>query len=206
VECQRRIQVLDGIVCEVCGLPQEVGGVCATCCEDKPFFRALRAWSIFEDPLRHALHKLRYYRNFSMGAALALQMAGFVQALNWNPDVLTPIPLGQQRMKERGYNQAAMIAKPLAETLGVEYAPNALKRCKETRSQVGLSKKERQKNVLGVFQAAGVGGKTILVLDDVSTTGSTLSSAAQALRSAGAKDVYALTVARALPHHGLKHV
>lgn len=141
-----------------------------------------------------------------MGAALALQMAGFVQALNWNPDVLTPIPLGQQRMKERGYNQAAMIAKPLAETLGVEYAPNALKRCKETRSQVGLSKKERQKNVLGVFQAAGVGGKTILVLDDVSTTGSTLSSAAQALRSAGAKDVYALTVARALPHHGLKHV
>jgi predicted amidophosphoribosyltransferase len=99
-----------------------------------------------------------------------------------------------------------MIAKPLALALGTEFAPNALTRVKETRSQVGLSKSERQKNVLGAFQAgAGVNGKNILVLDDVSTTGSTLSSSAEALLSSGAKDVYALTVARALPHHGLKH-
>jgi len=90
--------------------------------------------------------------------------------------------------------------------LDIEFAPKALMRRKETRSQVGLSKQERQKNVLGAFQAAGVSGKNILVLDDVSTTGSTLSSSAEALLSAGAKDVYALTVARALPHHGLKHV
>jgi predicted amidophosphoribosyltransferase len=109
-------------------------------------------------------------------------------------------------MKERGYNQAGMIAEPLAKALDIEFAPKALMRCKETRSQVGLSKQERQKNVCEAFQAAGVSGKTILVLDDVSTTGSTLSSSAKALLSAGAKDVYALTVARALPHHGLKQV
>jgi len=72
---------------------------------------------------------------------------------------------------------------------------------------VGLSKQERRENVHGAFQAGrGVNGKTILVLDDVATTGSTLSSSAEALFSSGAKDVYALTVARALPHHGLKHV
>jgi len=205
-ECQRRVQILNGTVCEVCGLPQDTGGICDACRAERPHFRALRAWAVFEDPVRKALHKLKYYRNFSMGDALAAQMADFVIGLNWQADMLIPIPLGRQRMKERGYNQAGMIAEPLAMALDIEFAPKALARRKETRSQVGLSKQERQKNVLGAFQAAGVGGKAILVLDDVSTTGATLSSSAEALLSAGAKDVYALTVARALPHHGLKHV
>jgi len=191
----------------VCGLPQETNGICDACRTDRPRFHALRAWAVFDDPVRKALHKLKYYRNFSMGEALALQMAGFVAGLDWKADMLIPIPLGQQRIKERGYNQAGMIAEPLARVLKVDFAPKALVRCKETRSQVGLSKRERQKNVDGAFQAAGVvGGKTIVILDDVSTTGSTLSSGAAALLSAGAKDVYALTVARALPQHGLEHV
>jgi ComF family protein len=150
---------------------------------------------------------LKYRRDVALGDALASQMLQYVGTLNWDIDMIVPIPLGRQRYKERGYNQVGMIAKPLALALGVEFAPKVLTRCKETRSQVGLSKQERQKNVAGAFQAwAGVNGKTILVLDDVSTTGSTLSASAEALLSAGAKDVYALTVARALPHHGLKHV
>ena len=193
-------------MCDVCGLPQDAKGICDACRADRPHFRALRAWSSFDDPVKQALHKLKYYRDFSMGQALAAHMTEFAKSLNWNVDKMIPIPLGRQRMKERGYNQAGMIAEPLAMALDIEFAPNALMRCRETRSQVGLSKQERQKNVLGAFQAAGVSGKTILVLDDVSTTGSTLSASAEALLSAGAKDVYALTVARALPHHGLKHV
>jgi ComF family protein len=206
-ECQRRVQILNGTVCDVCGLPQDTHGICNACRAERPYFHALRAWTVFEDPVRKALHKLKYYRNFSLGDALAAQMFAFTKGLNWQPDMLLPIPLGRQRMKERGYNQAGMIAEPLAMALDIEFAPKALMRRKETRSQVGLSKQERQKNVLGAFQVvAGVNGKTILVLDDVSTTGSTLSSSAEALLSAGAKDVYALTVARALPHHGLKHV
>jgi ComF family protein len=200
------VQILNGTVCEVCGLPQDTDGICNTCRAERPHFRALRAWTVFEDPVRKALHKLKYYRNFSLGDALAVQIADFAKGLNWHADMLLPIPLGRQRMRERGYNQSAMIAEPLAMALNIEFAPQALVRRKETCSQVGLSKQERHKNMLGAFQAAGVSGKTILVLDDVSTTGSTLSSSAEALLSAGAKDVYALTVARALPHHGLKHV
>jgi predicted amidophosphoribosyltransferase len=99
-----------------------------------------------------------------------------------------------------------MIAKPLALALDVQYVSNGLMRRKETRSQVGLSKQERRVNVREAFQAGvGMNGKNILVMDDVSTTGSTLSSSAEALYSSGAKNVYALTVARALPHHGLQH-
>ncbi|MDD2923144.1 MAG: ComF family protein [Anaerolineales bacterium] len=205
-DCQRSVITLSGIVCDVCGLPQDVAGVCDACRADRPHFRALRAWAVFDTSLQRALHKLKYKRDISMGDALAAQMTDFAQGLNWRADILVPIPLGKQRLKERGYNQVGMIAKPLAMALNMQYAPRGLTRCKETRSQVGLSKRERKENINGAFQAwKGVSGKNVIVFDDVSTTGSTLSSSADALLSAGAKEVYALTVARALPHHGLKH-
>jgi ComF family protein len=138
-----------------------------------------------------------------LGDALANQLAGFVRELNWPIDVIVPVPLGKQRLQERGYNQVGMIARPLALALGIQYVPKALNRQRETRSQVGLTKAERHDNVRGAFQALGVvvNRKTVLVMDDVATTGSTLSSSAEALFSSGAKDVYALTVARALTQH-----
>jgi len=207
LDCQHKVHILDGILCDICGLPQAEAGVCKTCLADRPHFRALRAWSVFDDPVRTALHKLKYRRDISMGDTIASHMSRFVKDLNWPIDMVLPIPLGRQRLKERGYNQVGMIAKPLAMLLDIDYAPSQLKRSKETRSQVGLTSVERRENVHAVFKAGkGVVGKNILVMDDVSTTGATLSSSAEALFSSGAKDVYALTVARALPHHGLRHV
>jgi ComF family protein len=142
-----------------------------------------------------------------MGDAIAFHMLPFVNKLNWQIDMIIPAPLGKQRMKERGYNQVAMIAKPLAMALQVQYAPHQLTRKKETRTQVGLTKVERKKNVEGAFQAgASVKRKHIVVMDDVSTTGSTLSAIAESLYSAGAENVHALTVARALQHHSLQTV
>lgn len=204
-DCQDRVIVLDGIVCEICGLPQEKPGLCGACLAERPHFRSLRAWAVFEDPIQSALHKLKYRRDLSMGDAIAAGMMPFVRSLNWQIDLVVPIPLGKQRMRERGYNQVAMIAKPLAMGLGLHYFPEALARRKETRSQVGLNREERHKNVSGAFEAhKGAAGKVALIMDDVSTTGSTLSSGAQALYAAGARDVYALTVARALSHHDLR--
>jgi competence protein ComFC len=206
VECQGLVKILNGNLCEVCGLPLHQAGICDECRADRPHFRALRAWTVFEGPVKNALHKLKYRRDMSMGDSLAAQMVAFVRELNWPIDVIIPVPLGKQRLRERGYNQVGMIAKPLALALEVQYVSKGLIRCKETRSQVGLSKLERRENVKEAFQAgAGMNEKNILVMDDVSTTGSTLSSGAVALYSAGAKNVYALTVARALPHHGLQH-
>jgi competence protein ComFC len=206
-ECQERVQILRGTLCEVCGLPQDRAEICNDCHADRPHFHALRAWAVYEDPVKKALHKLKYRRDIGLGNVLAGEMTHFVKDLNWKIDVIVPIPLGRRRYKERGYNQVGMIGKPLALALDIEFAPKILMRSKETRSQVGLTRQERRENVHQAFQAgAGARGKRILVLDDVSTTGSTLSSSAAALLSAGAKDVFALTVARALPHHGLIHV
>lgn len=111
-------------------------------------------------------------------------------------------------MTERGYNQVARLAWPLAAILGKRYSSQILTRTRETRSQVGLSPVERKENVAGVFHADTVlaSGKNILVVDDVTTTGATRSSCTEALLKAGARNVYALTLARALPHHGLQIV
>jgi ComF family protein len=142
----------------------------------------------------------------SMGATLAAEILPFVEKLDWQIDLVIPVPLSRKRLRERGYNQVAMIAMPLAMGLNVRYAPRQLVRNKETRTQVGLSRAERRENTHNAFQArTGVAGKTVLVVDDVATTGSTLSACAAALTAAGAKEVYALTVARALPQHGLGH-
>ena len=158
--------------------------------------------------MQEALHRLKYRRDICLGEALSIQMSEFVKQLGWPVDMLIPIPLGNKRLKERGYNQVAMVAVPLSMQLGFEYHPKSLVRARETRSQVGLSAVERQLNVQGAFFAESqrVSGHTVLLMDDVSTTGATLSSAAEALYTSGARDVYAITIARALPHHGLKVV
>ena len=143
-----------------------------------------------------------------MADSVAVQMAEFARGLGWKADVLIPAPLGQKRLKERGYNQVALVARPLAYELGIVYAPNGLKKTRETRSQVGLSAAERQANVAQAYQAdpSVVKRKSVLLMDDVATTGSTIASCAESLLSAGAAEVYALTIARALSHHDLRRV
>lgn len=129
----------------------------------------------------------------------------FVRELNWKPDLVIPIPLSRGRLAQRGYNQVGVIGKPLALALNLKYAPGALMRARETRSQVGLTAMQRKENIQDAFRArASVRGKCVLLLDDVATTTATLSSAARSLRQGGASRVLAVTVARALPHHGLE--
>jgi competence protein ComFC len=142
------------------------------------------------------------------GDALACHLAQSVSMLDWPVDLITAVPAGKHRLAERGYNQVALVAKPMASILKKRYMPKILSRARETRSQVGLSHEQLESNVAGAFQAAPllVTGKTILVVDDVATSGATLAACADALVKAGAKAVYAFTLARALPRHGLQIV
>ena len=166
----------------------------------KPHFEAIRSWAEFSGPVRNALHDLKYRRNLGLGASLALHLEDLLQQYQWDINLVTPVPLGKERYQQRGYNQAALIAMPLALGLQLPYNPQILLRTKETRSQVDLSLSERQSNLDGAFQANGkaVTDKRILIIDDVSTSGSTLDACAQALMKAGAEAVFGLTVARAV--------
>ena len=167
----------------------------------------MRSWLVFDGPIRKALHTIKYRRNLALGDSLARHMAEYVRTLDWPVEMIVPIPLGRSRMKERGYNQVGLVAKPLAAIHGWHYVPRALVRAKETKTQVGLTAEERRINVSGAFRAnpARVSGKSVLLMDDVATTGATLASGATALLEAGASSVFALTLARALPQHGLQH-
>lgn len=200
-ECQKRVVIVKGFVCDRCGLPRAMPGLCRACTAASPQFRQLRTWAVLQDPVQEALHKLKYRRDVGLGDALARQMTAFVADLGWPVDLVVPIPLGRKRLGERGYNQVSLIAYPLALASGLRFVPDALSRQRETRSQVGLSRQARRDNVQDAFtaDASRVRGKVVLIMDDVATTGSTLSAAAGALRSSGAREVYALTVARAVP-------
>lgn len=151
---------------------------------------------------------MKYRRNIGFGEAIAMQMAEFVLSLHWPIDMLIPVPLGKKRLKERGYNQVALVARPLAYQLGLPYEPGALVKARDTHSQVGLTISQRSENVQDAYQADSqvVKGKNVLIMDDVATTGSTISACTTALLSAGAREVYVLTIARALPHHSLNRV
>jgi len=204
--CRERVAVIQTPFCEACGIPLQNAGICPVCRAQPPRFSALRSWAVFDKPVQEALHRLKYRRDIGLGDALAREMVEFVRGLNWQIDTVVPIPLGRKRLKERGYNQVGLIARPLAMALNLEYAPGALVRKRETRSQVGLSRDARRENIRDAFIAGPqVKGKTILMMDDVATTGSTLSAGAEAFLLSGAKSIYALTVARALPRHGLTH-
>ena len=168
----------------------------------------MRSWAVFDFPIQNALHTLKYRRNMGIGDAIAVQLSEFVRCLNWSTNLLVPVPLGRKRLKERGYNQVGLVARPLAYELGLQYAPRGLWKSRETRSQVGLTISQRRENVHNAYQADVnvVNRKSIMLMDDVATTGSTIQSCAEALLSAGAQDVYALTIARALSHHDISRV
>jgi ComF family protein len=151
---------------------------------------------------------MKYRHNIGLGESIAVQMSDFVRSLSWPTDIMMPVPLGEKRLKERGYNQVGLVARPLAYRLGLNYEPDALWKVRETRSQVGLTVSQRRDNVQNAYQADAkvVKQKSILIMDDVATTGSTIWSCTEALLSAGAHEIYVLTIARALSHHSLNRV
>lgn len=168
----------------------------------------MRSWAVFDSPVQNGLHTIKYRRNIGLGESLAVQMVDFVRALHWPVEILIPVPLGKKRLKDRGYNQVGLVARPLAYQMKWSYEPAALWKTRETRSQVGLTVSQRRQNVDNAYQADPriVNQRSILIMDDVATTGSTILACTQALLSAGAKEVYVLTIARALSHHSLDRV
>ncbi len=203
--CQDLVRTPPEPICVHCGLPIHMPGTCKGCQESPPAYASMRSWLVFEGPIRQALHKLKYQRNSSLGHVLARHLFPFLEGLNFPVDVIVPVPLGRERLRERGYNQVAMVAFPLAMLGGWDYKPACLYRSRETASQVGLSIAQRRQNVQDAFHADPrlIDGRDVLLIDDVATTGATISSCSGALLQAGARAVHALTIARALPHHGL---
>ena len=187
-------------ICQICGDPVRHSKdiVCRRCSSQGMAFSCVRSWALFKDPIQSAIHQLKYRQDRGLGEVLARPLVEILQTYHWPIDLILPVPLDSARRRERGYNQAALLARPVSWRMGIPYSDKSIKRIKQTRQQVGLSLPERQTNLAGAFKAdrKRVAGGNILIVDDVITTGSTMDACAQALIDAGANKVYGITLAR----------
>ncbi len=197
--CQSQVVRIDDKICPLCGQIQTKPGICFHCQSRPPSFHAIRSWALFQGPVRNALHRLKYNRDMALGEVLAQPLVQFLYELDWSIDCIIPVPLGRMRQQQRGYNQAALLAYPIALATGIAYQAKGLQKVKETRTQVGLSVNQRRANVAGAYQSDRriVKGRKVLIVDDVSTSGATMESCASAIMMAGADRVYGMTLAQA---------
>jgi predicted amidophosphoribosyltransferase len=125
--------------CPICGKANLHGKICAECRKQSPTFDQLKSWARYQGAARNIVTGIKYQRRLGLVPLLTPAMAEAIRAWGIHADLMTPVPLGKKRLHERGYNQADLIAKPVAKMLALPYSPNALSRIRETRSQVGLN-------------------------------------------------------------------
>jgi ComF family protein len=157
----------------------------------------MRAALRYQEPTSDIIHRFKYEGYFALGRPLAALMIAAWPRWQSPPDLILPIPLHDRRRRQRGYNQSELLARPLGQALGIPVETASLRRTRPTIPQVGLGPDERRENVRGAFAAGpGVAGRRVLLIDDVLTTGATMSAAAEALLAAGAAGVAAYCLAR----------
>lgn len=196
--CEAKVAYLEGPSCRLCGAPLVSSRrACASCLAD-PQPLIVRSAARYAPPLTSAILAVKYRPLKDLAAGMADRLAQLYQREGWQADTVAPVPLSQERLKRRGFNQAELISRAVAAALGGEHRPELLKRTRRTPSQVGLSPAERAENVRLAFQASEqVRGRRVLLIDDLYTTGATLRACAKAALDVGALQVYGLTVARA---------
>jgi len=192
---------ISGPCCPVCGEPHTHEGLCHRCREHRRAFDSIQSAFLFTGGIRKAIHAFKYQRQHHLAKHFVGAMIGEFSAATFDSMILCAVPLHPKRELERGYNQAALLAMELARAWSLPLAAaDALERTRDTQSQVGLDFSARRANVGEAFRASQdvFGGRGVLVVDDVCTTGATLDACARALRDAGADHVRAVTLARAV--------
>jgi ComF family protein len=209
--CWRDVSFIECPYCEVLGTPFEhdlgAGFLSAEAIANPPVFDHLRAVCLFDGAARNLVHGLKYRDRTELAPMMARWMARAGAEGIDDCDVILPVPLHRWRLFSRRFNQAADLARALAVETGKPMLPNALRRRRRTAQQVGLGKAAREANMKGAFEVTGEGkaallGKRVLLIDDVYTTGATVSAATRALKRAGVTKVDVLTFAMAFARHG----
>ncbi|MDZ7798009.1 MAG: ComF family protein [Patescibacteria group bacterium] len=200
--CLNQIKFNKKQVCPVCRKPSNQGQVCFICQKNIKLKSLVVICDYQDQIIEKAIHSLKYKYARDLKKFFNLIINFHLQNNDYNflkNSVIIPIPLHKKREKWRGFNQALIIAKELSKITNIYLSENSLKRTKNTKSQIKLKAKQRQKNLENAFkvsQKLEILGKTAILIDDVYTTGATMNEAAKALKKAGAKDVKGLVIAR----------
>lgn len=206
--CWRAMPFIDRPYCERLGTPFAVetgsGAISPAAMADPPVFARARAVARHDGPARDLVHRLKYGDRLDLAPAMGAWMAAAGHELLRDDAVLVPVPLHRWRLWRRRHNQAAVLASSVARATGWPVRHDMLLRVRATRPQVGLSRNERANNLRGAFRAGPtapglLGGRRVVLVDDVMTTGATAAAAARVLIRAGAAQVDVLTFAVVCP-------
>jgi ComF family protein len=211
--CKGKIRLISHPLCGACGRPFFDGAgedhSCGACLTRAPRFVKARAWACYPregaegHPLRDVLQQFKYGRKASLGKPLGRLMAraGREEFSEASLDCIVPVPLHPKRLRWRGFNQSVILGEEVARLWGIPMDPLVLLRAKETLPQTQLSEEERRSNVRAAFTVnprKSVRDRSLLVLDDVYTSGATVNECSRALLRAGAKEIYVLTLAHTI--------
>ncbi len=205
--CFSKVTFIASPFCPCCGLPLASPAgedhPCGDCITSPPPFDLARAVGVYDKVLLEAIHRFKYHHHWPSGKALSRLMARHL----WPDieleryDLILPVPLHPKKLRQRGFNQAVFLGRALARQHGLALRVDLIRRKGYTMPQVGLDAKDRHQNVRGAFEVKtpeAVEGKKVILVDDVYTTGSTVSECAMVLKEAGAEEVAVLTLARAV--------
>lgn len=213
-ECIKEFTPITSPLCSCCGAPFKIRSQtdhhCGTCLQDPPRFAKARSAAVFSGSLQTCLKAFKYNGKVQLAEPLGhLLLAAYWHSImgagNRGDDLVVPVPLGKNRLRTRGFNQAYLLVHKWQQVGRRESIPvptlldNGLLKVRQTRPQTGLDRKMRLKNVRNVFQVnrrVNLKGRAVLLVDDVYTTGATLSACTDALLAAGAERVNGLTLAR----------
>lgn len=196
--CEAALPRADGQRCRRCWLPL-TGGRCYACAEDQPAFVALRSRYRYTGEARRLVHAFKFQGQSCLAEALGGEIAALVTEHSLAVDAVTPVPLRSHRQRERGYNQAALLGREASKRLGLPLLEALARRgSSETQAQAP-SAEQRRRNVAAAFSfrpGSDVAGLSLLLVDDVATTGATLHACTRVLLDSGAARISAITLAR----------
>ncbi len=196
--CRSAVRAPEEPLCPRCGVELASRGAHCACRARLRALARLRSAALYEGPLERALHRFKYEGWRALASPLASLLAERLAVEGLSAGAVTAVPLHPRRRRQRGYNQADLLARELRRQLRLPGPAGALLRLRETPPQVGQDRLRRQTNVAGAFGWRGspLAGQPLLLVDDVATTGATLEACAAALRAAGSGPVTGFTVAR----------
>lgn len=196
-DCRKDLPALPAERCPQCALPSPAGQICGACVRDAPHFDATLARWRYDFPVREMILALKYHARLALAPWLAASLAD--QFRPREADCLIPLPLHPARLAERGFNQSVEIARHLAKHWNLPMSVDLCVKDRMIAPQASLPWKARRKNIRGAFRCTqDLGGKAVIVVDDVMTTGATLDEFARILKQRGASRVVNVVVARTL--------
>ncbi len=190
----------EALACPRCAVPVAGAGECGACLQSQPAFERSVALFDYAFPVPQLVQGLKYGRALELAPWLGMRLAERLEA-DWQCEAVLPVPLHPVRLRGRGFNQAVELARPLASALAVPLVRDAVQRIRATPAQAGLSAPVRRGNLRGAFVVpSALPWRSVLVVDDVMTTGATLAELAHVLKSAGVETVRNAVVARTPAH------